>query len=146
MGYPNLSSLTVCVRASPASRNEELSDARHSNRSGPQAGEISPRTRRRRRLAPSARLHRLQLRPRPPRRPGAGSGTAKGRVAAKAGRLVPAMVTPVAPSTSNINDRLQCRRHLKAEESGATAGTQDFDGRLGWSRQASFLAWAGSLA
>jgi hypothetical protein len=32
------------------------------------------------------------------------------------------MVTPVAPSTSNINDRLQCRRHLKAEESGATAG------------------------
>jgi hypothetical protein len=26
------------------------------------------------------------------------------------------MVTPVAPSTSNINDRLQCRRHLKAEE------------------------------
>ena len=52
------------------------------------------------------------------------------------------MVTPVAPSTSNINDRLQCRRHLKAEESGATAGTQDFDGRLGWSRQASFLAWA----
>jgi hypothetical protein len=30
------------------------------------------------------------------------------------------MVTPVAPSTSNINDRLQCRRHLKAEESGAT--------------------------
>jgi hypothetical protein len=33
------------------------------------------------------------------------------------------MVTPVAPSTSNINDRLQCRRHLKAEEGGATAGT-----------------------
>src|ERR1700686_5691864 len=32
------------------------------------------------------------------------------------------MVTPVAPSTSNINDRLQCRRHLKADESGATAG------------------------
>jgi hypothetical protein len=30
------------------------------------------------------------------------------------------MVTPVAPSTSNINDRLQCRRHLKAEEGGAT--------------------------
>jgi hypothetical protein len=26
------------------------------------------------------------------------------------------MVTPVAPSTSNINDRFQCRRHLKAEE------------------------------
>jgi hypothetical protein len=26
------------------------------------------------------------------------------------------MVTPVAPSTSNINDCLQCRRHLKAEE------------------------------
>jgi hypothetical protein len=26
------------------------------------------------------------------------------------------MLTPVAPSTSNINDRLQCRRHLKAEE------------------------------
>jgi hypothetical protein len=26
------------------------------------------------------------------------------------------MVTPAAPSTSNINDRLQCRRHLKAEE------------------------------
>jgi hypothetical protein len=51
------------------------------------------------------------------------------------------MVTPVAPKTSNINDRLQCRRHLK--ESGATVGTQDFDGRLGWSRQASFLAWAG---
>jgi len=40
------------------------------------------------------------------------------------------MLTPVAPSTSNINDRLQCRRHLKAEEeSGAAAGTQDFDGR-----------------
>jgi hypothetical protein len=55
------------------------------------------------------------------------------------------MLTPVAPSTSNINDRLQCRRHLKAEEeSGATAGTQDFDGRLGCSRQASFLAWAGN--
>jgi hypothetical protein len=54
------------------------------------------------------------------------------------------MLTPVAPSSSNINDRLQCRRHLKAEkESGATAGTQDFDGRKGWSRQASFLAWAG---
>jgi hypothetical protein len=34
------------------------------------------------------------------------------------------MVTPVAPSTSNINDRLQCRRHLKAEESGATEGTK----------------------
>jgi hypothetical protein len=32
------------------------------------------------------------------------------------------MVTRVSPSTSNINDRLQCRRHLKAEESGATAG------------------------
>ena len=26
------------------------------------------------------------------------------------------VLTPVAPSTSNINDRLQCRRHLKAEE------------------------------
>jgi AhpD family alkylhydroperoxidase len=26
------------------------------------------------------------------------------------------MLTPVAPSTSNINDRLQCRRHLEAEE------------------------------
>jgi hypothetical protein len=26
------------------------------------------------------------------------------------------MLTSVAPSTSNINDRLQCRRHLKAEE------------------------------
>jgi hypothetical protein len=26
------------------------------------------------------------------------------------------MLTPVAPSTSNINDRLHCRRHLKAEE------------------------------
>ena len=26
------------------------------------------------------------------------------------------MLTPVAPSTSNINDRLQCRRHLKAED------------------------------
>jgi len=35
------------------------------------------------------------------------------------------MVTPVASSTSNINDRLQCRRHLKAEESGATAGKDD---------------------
>ena len=34
------------------------------------------------------------------------------------------MVTPVAPSTSNINDCLQCRRHLKAEESGATAGSR----------------------
>jgi hypothetical protein len=34
------------------------------------------------------------------------------------------MVTPVAPSTSNINDHLQCRRHLKAEESGATAGSR----------------------
>src|SRR3984893_553293 len=32
------------------------------------------------------------------------------------------MVTPVAPSTSNVNDRLQCRRHLKADESGAAAG------------------------
>src|SRR6202521_5558527 len=31
------------------------------------------------------------------------------------------MITPVAPSTSNINDRLQCRRQKKAEESGATA-------------------------
>ncbi len=31
-------------------------------------------------------------------------------------RRVPAMLTPVAPSTSNINDRLQYRRHLKAEE------------------------------
>src|SRR5260370_36331532 len=61
MGYPNLSSLAVCGRARPASRNEELSDARHSNRSGPQAGKITPRTRRRRRLAPSARLHRLRL-------------------------------------------------------------------------------------
>ena len=26
------------------------------------------------------------------------------------------MLTPVAPSTSNLNDRLQCRRHLKAKE------------------------------
>jgi hypothetical protein len=26
------------------------------------------------------------------------------------------MLTPLAPSTSNINDRLQYRRHLKAEE------------------------------
>jgi hypothetical protein len=26
------------------------------------------------------------------------------------------MLTPVVPSTSNINGRLQCRRHLKAEE------------------------------
>ena len=26
------------------------------------------------------------------------------------------MLTPVVPSTSNINDRLQCRRHLKAED------------------------------
>src|SRR3984893_13190663 len=83
--YPNLSSLAVCGRASPASRNEELSDARHSNRSGPQAGEISPRTRRRRRLASSARLHRLRLHPRPHRRLGAGAGTAKGRVAPKPG-------------------------------------------------------------
>jgi hypothetical protein len=33
------------------------------------------------------------------------------------------MITPVAPSTSNINDRLQCRRQKKAEESGATAAT-----------------------
>src|ERR1700681_829331 len=55
MGYPNVSSLAVCVRASPASRNEELSDARQSNLSDPQAGKISPRTRRRRRLAPGAR-------------------------------------------------------------------------------------------
>jgi hypothetical protein len=46
MGYPNLSSLAVCERASPASRNEELSDARRSNRFDPQAGEISPRTQR----------------------------------------------------------------------------------------------------
>src|SRR6266436_1674586 len=61
MGYPNLSSLAVCGRASPAWRNEELSDARHSNRSDPQAGKISTRTRRRRRLAPSARLHWLRL-------------------------------------------------------------------------------------
>src|ERR1700676_3226619 len=85
MRYPNLSSLAVCGRASPASRNEELSDARHSNRSGPQAGEISPRTRRRRRVAPSARLHRLRLHPRPHRRLGAGACTAKGRVAPKPG-------------------------------------------------------------
>jgi hypothetical protein len=34
------------------------------------------------------------------------------------------MITPVAPSTSNINDRLQCRRQKKAEESGATALSQ----------------------
>jgi hypothetical protein len=33
------------------------------------------------------------------------------------------MITPTAPSTSNINDRLQCRRQEKAEESGATAAT-----------------------
>jgi hypothetical protein len=26
------------------------------------------------------------------------------------------MLTPVVPSTSNINDRLRCRRHLKAED------------------------------
>jgi hypothetical protein len=26
------------------------------------------------------------------------------------------MLTPVAPSNSNINGRLRCRRHLKAEE------------------------------
>jgi hypothetical protein len=26
------------------------------------------------------------------------------------------MLTPAAPSTSNINGRLRCRRHLKAEE------------------------------
>ena len=26
------------------------------------------------------------------------------------------MLIPVVPSTSNINDRLQCRRHLKAED------------------------------
>src|ERR1700692_4081372 len=70
VGSPNLSSLACCVGATPASPNEDLSDARHSNRSGPQAGEISPRTRRRRRLAPSARrldytgfdytLHRIE--------------------------------------------------------------------------------------
>src|ERR1700675_3835025 len=83
MGYPNLSSLAVCGRASPASRNEELSDARHSNRSDPQAGKISPRTRRRRRLAPSARLLELRLHPRPHRTLGAGTGTAKRRVAPK---------------------------------------------------------------
>src|ERR1700722_7204566 len=85
MRYPNLSSLAVCGRASPASRKEELSDARHSNRSDLQAGKISPRTRRRRRLAPGARLHRLRLHPRPHRRLGAGAGTAKGRVAPKPG-------------------------------------------------------------
>src|SRR6202163_2253724 len=83
MGYPNLLSLAVCVRARPASRNEELSDARHSNRSDPQAGKISPRTRRRRRLAPGARLHRLRLRSRPHGMLGAGAGTAKRRVAPK---------------------------------------------------------------
>jgi hypothetical protein len=38
----------------PGIANEELSDARHSNRSDPQAGKISPRTRRRRRLATAA--------------------------------------------------------------------------------------------
>src|SRR6202011_66170 len=72
MGYPTLSSLAVCGRASPASRNEELSDARHSNRSDPQAGKISPCSRR---LAPSARLHRLRLHSRPHRTVGAGAGT-----------------------------------------------------------------------
>src|SRR6266404_6653986 len=85
MGYPNLSSLAVCGRASPASRNEELSDARHSNRSDLQTGKISPRTRRRRRLAPSARLHRLRLHSRPHRTVGAGAGTAKRRVAPEPG-------------------------------------------------------------
>src|ERR1700732_3053477 len=35
------------------------------------------------------------------------------------------MLTPVAPSTSNINDRLQCRRHLKAEEVTATHSSQE---------------------
>src|ERR1700730_2019979 len=85
MGYPNLSSLAVCGRASPASRNEELSDARHSNRSDPQAGKLSPRTRRRRRLPPSARLHRLRLHSRPHRTLGAGAGTAERRVAPKPG-------------------------------------------------------------
>src|SRR6266850_2206205 len=85
MEYPNLSSLAVCGRASPASRNEELSDARLSNRSDPQAGKISPRIRRRRRLAPSARLHRLRLHSRPHRTLGAGAGTAKRRVAPKPG-------------------------------------------------------------
>src|SRR5712671_1063619 len=85
MGYPILSSLAVCGRASPASRDEEFSDARHSNRSDPQAGKISPRSRRRRRLAPSARLHRLRLHSRPHRTLGAGAGTAKRRVGPKPG-------------------------------------------------------------
>src|SRR6202047_4850285 len=35
------------------------------------------------------------------------------------------MLTPVAPSTSNINDRLQCRRRLKAEEVTATHSSQE---------------------
>jgi NAD(P)-dependent dehydrogenase (short-subunit alcohol dehydrogenase family) len=35
------------------------------------------------------------------------------------------MLTPVAPSTSNINDRLQCRRHLKAEAVTATHSSQE---------------------
>jgi hypothetical protein len=38
----------------------------------------------------------------------------------KAGRRVPAMLTPVARSTSNINDRLQCRRHLEGRGGHAT--------------------------
>src|SRR5258708_435876 len=76
---------SACGAVGLASRTEELSDARHGNRSDPQAGKISPRTRRRRRLAPSARLHRLRLHSRPHRTLGAGAGTAKRRVAPKPG-------------------------------------------------------------
>src|ERR1700694_3071835 len=116
VGYPNLSSLAVCGRASPASRNEELSDARHSNRSGLQAGKISPRTRRRPRLAPSAGLHRLRLHPRPNRRLGAGAGTAKGRVAPKPGGEFQRCSPRWRRQPRTLTTASKCRRHLKAEE------------------------------
>src|ERR1700674_1596993 len=116
MWDPNLSSLAVCVRASPASRNEELSDARHSNRSDPQAGKVSPRTRRDRRLAPSARLHRLRLHPRPHRTLGAGAGTAKGRVAPKPGGEFRRCSPRRRRQPRTLTTASKCRRHLKAEE------------------------------
>src|SRR6202163_4044607 len=120
MGYPNLSSLAVCVPASPASRNEELSDARLSNRSDPQAGKISPRTRRRRRLAPSARLHRLRLHSRPHRTRSAGAGTAKRRVAPKPGgefrRCSPRRRRQ--PRTSARADRRELLKMLKVVAPG----------------------------
>src|ERR1700676_3565881 len=116
MGYPNLSSLAVCVRASPASRNEELSDARLSNRSDPQAGKISPRTRGRRRLDPSARLHRLRLHSRPHRTLGAGAGTAKRIVAPKPGGEFQRCSPRWRRQPRTLTTASKCRRHLKAEE------------------------------